>query len=37
MLVKEKGEREQEAVGRASGHDASSISMKGEQEGRRIG
>lgn len=34
MLVKEKGEREQEAMGRASGHVASLMSMKGEQEGR---
>ena len=34
MLVKEKGEREQEALGRASGHVASLTSMKGEQEGR---
>ena len=34
MLVKEKGEREQKAMGRASGHVASLMSMKGEQEGR---
>lgn len=34
MLVKEKGEREQEAMGRASGHVASLTSKRGEQEGR---
>lgn len=35
--MKEKRERKQEAVGRASGHDVSLTSLKGEQEERRIG